>query len=77
MFNEVSSLSPIPMVSIVDALAEALKRDGITKVGLLGLASRGARAVALACTELPLLIMDRYIVKLYDTARIHAEKRWS
>lgn len=133
VFNEVSSLSPIPMVSIVDALAEALKRDGITKVGLLGtkltltkpfyveglrkheiyavipsnadievideiifkeltlgivkesskdrvkevikgLVSRGAQAVALACTELPLLIKGKYMVKLYDTARIHAEK---
>ncbi len=133
-FDYLSSRSPIPLISIVDALAEALKRDHIKIVGLLGtkftlrsrfyvdglrkhgiealipsdegvdvvneviyrelvkgvvkaesrakvveviedLVSRGAQAVALACTELPLLVSGEACgVKLYDTAVIHAIK---
>ncbi len=133
-FDYLSSRSPIPLISIVDALAEALKRDHVRVVGLLGtkftlrsrfyveglrrhgiealvpsdegvdvvneviykelvrgvvraesrarvvdvikeLVSRGAQAVALACTELPILISGEACgVKLYDTARIHAIK---
>ncbi len=35
-YDELSSTSPIPLLSIVDALAEKLKEDGARRVGLLG-----------------------------------------
>ena len=133
-FDYLSKESPIPILSIVDALAEELRKDGVVKVGLLGtkytltqgfyvdrlrtygieaiipnpegielvndviykelvkgvvresskekvlavikeLVKEGAQGVALACTELPLLLAgEAYGVKLYDTARIHAIK---
>ena len=133
-FDYITSHSSITLLSIIDALAETLKRDNINKVGLLGtkftltqefyikglkkhnieaiipesndidvvntiiyeelvkgifkkesrdklikivkkLIKKGAKGIALACTEMPLLISrtnDR--VKLYDNARIHAIK---
>ncbi len=133
-FEEVKSRSPIPLISIIDALAEELKRNGVRRVGLLGtkhtlthpfyadglrknnieaiipdpgdvelvneiiydelvkgvvrdesrglvvgiirkLVRRGAEGIALACTELPLLITGEVEgVKLYDTAKIHSMK---
>ena len=38
------------------------------------LIDKGAEAIALACTELPLLIKKFDKTKIYDTARIHAIK---
>jgi len=133
-FDYIASRSSIPLLSIIDALAEVLKRDNISKVGLLGtkftltqefyvrglkkhnieaiipepndidtvnaiiygelvkgifkeesrskvveiikrLIRKGAKGVALACTELPLLISGTVDgTKLYDTAKIHAIK---
>ncbi len=35
-YDELSSASPIPLISIVDALAEQLKKDGVRRIGLLG-----------------------------------------
>lgn len=132
--NYIASHSSIPLLSIVDALAEVLKRDNVSKVGLLGtkftltqgfyveglkkhnieaivpelddidtinaiiyeelvkgvfrnesrikvieiikrLIKKGVDGVALACTELPLLVSGTVNeVKLYDTAKIHAIK---
>ena len=126
--------SPIPIISIIDALAEKLIQDNIGKVGLLGtkftltqqfyvkelrkygiealvpdskgieivnriiyeelvkgiikdssrekllavaeeLIRRGAEAIALACTELPLILKDGMGgIRFYDTAKIHAIK---
>ena len=133
-FDYLVAHSPIPLISIIDALAEELEKDGVRRVGLLGtkftltqgfyaeglrnhgievvipepegvevvnriiyeelvrgvikessrtevvgiikkLAEKGAKGVALACTELPLLISGKVGgIKLYDTARIHAVK---
>ncbi len=133
-FEYIASNSPIPLLSIIDTLAEVLKKDGVGKVGLLGtkftltqdfyvrglekhgikavvpdpddinvvndiiykelvrgiikeksremlieivrrLIRKGAEGVALACTELPLLISGVVDgIKLYDTAKIHALK---
>jgi len=133
-FKELESKSPIPLLSIIDALAEKLIEDGVRKIGLLGtkftltkpfyaeglrkygieaiipehqdveevnriiyseltkgiikedsrrklmliaekLIGKGAEAVALACTELPLILKNGMGgVKFYDTARIHAIK---
>jgi len=135
-YNEVEARSPIPLLNIIDCLAEVAKMDGISKIGLLGtkytltlgfyserlrkhgleafvpekedidivndiifneltwgiiregsrrkvmkimekLKEKGSEAVALACTELPLLFRDTreiYGMKLYDTAKIHAVK---
>ena len=132
-FEYLKSNSPIPLLSIIDALAEELKKDNITRIGLLGteftltkgfyanglrkhgieaiipdrediaivnniiyyelvkgiikdgsrekvekiimkLIDKGAEAIALACTELPLLIKKFDKTKIYDTARIHAIK---
>jgi len=126
--------SPIPIISIIDALAEKIIQDNIGKVGLLGtkftltqqfyvkelrkhgiealvpdskrveivnriiyeelvkgiirdssrekllavareLIRRGAEAVALACTELPLILKNGMGgIRFYDTAKIHAIK---
>ncbi|RLE69262.1 MAG: aspartate racemase [Thermoprotei archaeon] len=134
VFDEVQRRSTIPLVSIIDATAEAIEREGLRRVGLLGtlftmtrdfyregLARRGievvtpsredmelvdrvifeelvngvlkpeskkeflriigelermgARGVILGCTEIPLLVSQEDVsIKLFDTARIHAEK---
>lgn len=134
VFDEVQKRSTIPLVSIIDATAEAIEREGLRRVGLLGtlftmtrdfyregLARRGievvtpsredmelvdrvifeelvngvlkpeskkeflriigelermgARGVILGCTEIPLLVSQEDVsIKLFDTARIHAEK---
>lgn len=126
--------SPIPIISIIDALAEKLIQDNIGKVGLLGtkftltqrfyvkelrkhgiealvpdskgieivnkiiyeelvkgiirdssrekllavakeLIRRGAEAIVLACTELPLILKDGMGgIRFYNTAKIHAIK---
>jgi len=133
-FDDLAKSSPIPLLSIIDALAEELRKDGVKRVGLLGtkftltrgfyveglrrhgieaivpspedidlvnnviyqelvkgvvkessrravegvierLKQRGVQGVALACTELPLLLTGEVAgLKLYDTARIHAVK---
>ena len=133
-FDYLVAHSPIPLISIIDALAEELEKDGVRRVGLLGtkftltqgfyaeglrnhgievvipepegvevvnriiyeelvrgvikessrtevvgiiekLAEKGAEGVALACTEIQLLISGEVGgIKLYDTARIHAVK---
>lgn len=133
--DELEKRSSLPILSIIDALAEELTRDNVKTIGLLGtrytmkagfyksklqgygirvvipdeegidiinsiiydelvkgvirkeskdaiirviqqLIAKGADGVALACTELPLLIPEATIdgVKVYDTARIHAIK---
>lgn len=36
VFNSISYRSPIPIISIIDSLAEVLKKDKVEKVGLLG-----------------------------------------
>jgi len=36
LFDELQERSPIPLISIIDATAEAVKREGMDKVGLLG-----------------------------------------
>jgi len=133
-FNYIASQSPIPLISIIDSLAEELKRNSIGRIGLLGtkftlthgfyveglrkhgikaivpdlkdvetanriiydeltkgivkdssrkmllkiigkLVKKGAEAIALACTELPLILKENMVnVKLYDTVRIHSIK---
>jgi aspartate racemase len=133
-FDKIASQSPIPMISIIDSLAEVLRKDNVRKVGLLGtkytltrsfyveglrrhgieaiipapedvemidriifkeltwgvvkeesqkllenivrkLINKGADGIALACTELPLLLKGSIEgVKLYDTAEIHSIK---
>ncbi|MCD6469492.1 amino acid racemase [Candidatus Bathyarchaeota archaeon] len=135
-YDEVEKRSPIPLLNIIDCLAEVAKMDGISKIGLLGtkytltlgfyserlrkhglealvpekedidivndiifneltwgiiregsrrkvmkimekLKEKGSEAVALACTELPLLFegtREIYGMKLYDTAKIDAVK---
>ena len=133
--DELEKRSSLPILSIIDALAEELTRDNVKTIGLLGTRytmkagfyksklqgygirvvipdeegidiinsiiydelvkgvirkeskdaiiriiqqpiAKGADGVALACTELPLLIPETTIdgVKVYDTARIHAIK---
>jgi len=134
LLNYIEPEIKVPILSIIDALAEELKKDRVEVVGLLGtkftltkpfyveglkkhgvkalipeskdidlvnkiiyqelvkgiirdesrrqlievirrLINRGARGVALACTELPLLVSGKVDnVKLYDTAKIHAIK---
>jgi len=134
LFDELSAESPIPLISIIDATAEAILEEGIKTVGLLGtrftmerpfyreglakhgiealvppeedriyvnrvifeelargilrdesrreflriiddLVERGAEGVVLGCTEIPLLVTAEHTsVRLFDTARIHAEK---
>ena len=134
LFNELSAESPIPLISIIDATAEAIMDEGLKTVGLLGtrftmehpfyreglarygievlvppeedrayingvifeelsrgmlrdesrreflriindLVEKGAEGIVLGCTEIPLLVNQRHTsVKLFDTARIHAEK---
>ena len=134
LFDELSAESPIPLISILDATAEAILEEGIKTVGLLGtrftmerpfyreglarhgievlvppeedriyvnrvvfeelargmlrdesrreflriiddLVERGAEGVVLGCTEIPLLVTAEHTsVRLFDTARIHAEK---
>ncbi len=135
-YDDVSSRSPIPLLNIIDCLAEEAMRDNVSRIGLLGtkytltkgfyaerlrrygleaivpdeedvelvnniifneltwgvirresrnriigviekLKNKGAEAVALACTELPLLfegVREVEGLRLYDTARIHAVK---
>lgn len=36
LFNELQEKSPIPLISIIEATAEAIKREGMDTVGLLG-----------------------------------------
>ncbi len=134
LYDYLEPRSHIPLLSIIDALAEELKKDNVRRVGLLGtkftltqgfyaeglrkhgiqaitpspediivvnniiynelvrgvvrensrreleniirkLVENGAEGIALACTELPLLLRGGVCgVKLYDTARIHAVK---
>ena len=133
-FDYIVSQSPIPLISIIDSLAEELKKENVEKIGLLGtkftlihgfyaeglrkhgiiaivpdledvevinriiyeeltrgivnecsrklllkiiekLVRKGAEAIALACTELPLILRENMAnVKLYDTAKIHSIK---
>jgi len=133
-FDYIASQSPIPLINIIDSLAEELKKNSIGKIGLLGtkftltygfyvkglrkhginaivpdlkdveivnriiydeltkgivkdssrnmllkiiekLVKEGAEAIALACTELPLILKENMVnVKLYDTAKIHSIK---
>lgn len=135
-YDEVAARSPIPLLNIIDCLAEEAGKDGVSRIGLLGtkytltqgfysnrlrkhgleaiipdredaelvndiifneltwgivreesrkkiievmerLKEKGAEAIALACTELPLLfkgIQEVNGIKLYDTARVHALK---
>lgn len=131
--DEISRSVAIPIVHIVDATAEEIRRTGLRKIGLLGtrftmeedffkgrlrerhgiealvpekearerihriiidelalgvvdpraeeavwdvigrLTARGAQAIILGCTELPLLIkQDRGAVPLFDTTALHA-----
>jgi len=133
VFDEVTTRSPVPLISIIDTTAQAIRAAGLSTVGLLGtqftmeedfyarglaragittivpqsveeraqvhqiiieklvrgiideesrvtvvaiakrLLDRGAEAVILGCTELPLLIgKDDLSEPLFDTARIHA-----
>ena len=134
LFDEVAAATGARMIHIADALAKALRRDGVRRVGLLGtrvtltkgfyaerlrkhgieavvpspegvevvdrvireeltkgiireesreaveavakeLVEAGAEAVALACTELPLLIRGEIAgVRAYDTAREHVRE---
>lgn len=134
VFEEVEKGSPMPLISIIDATAEAIRKEGFDVVGLLGtvftmresfykdglrnygvetlvprmedreyvnrviyeeltrgeisrkskkrfvtivkdLKSKGAQGVALACTEIPLLLKEGDCnVRLFDTAVIHAER---
>ncbi len=134
LLNYITPKINIPIISIIDSLAEELKKDKVKKVGLLGtkftltkqfytkglekhniktiipepndinivnkiiyeelvkgiireesknklikiikkLIEMGAEGIALACTELPLLIKGKINnIKLYDTAKIHAIK---
>lgn len=134
VFDKVQKKSPIPLISIIEATAEAIKGDGMDSVGLLGtrftlerdfyreglashgietlvpdkadrdyinkvvfeelsrglirsesrnkflriiedLIGRGAKGIVLGCTEIPLLVNAQYTsVKLFDTAKIHADK---
>ncbi len=133
-FDYIASQSPIPLINIIDSLAEELKKDNIGRIGLLGtkftlthnfyveglrkhginaivpdledvevinriiyeeltkgivneysrklllkiiekLIRKGAEAIVLACTELPLILKENMTnVKLYDTAKIHSIK---
>ena len=133
--DEVETAAGIPLLHIADATAQALRADGIDRVGLLGtrftmeqdfyagrlqeqhgievlvpdadqrsrvhdviydelclgkiedssrrdylaiiddLATRGARAVILGCTEIALLVDQSHTpVSLYDTTAIHAAR---
>lgn len=134
LFDKVVAVTGARMIHIADALAKALKRDGVRRVGLLGtrvtltkgfyverlarhgieaivpspggvevvdrvireeltkgimreesreaieavareLVDAGAEAIALACTELPLIIKREIAgVKAYDTAREHVKE---
>jgi len=134
LLNYIKARVETPIISIVDALAEELKKDNVKTVGLLGtkftltkpfyieglrkhginaltpqpedielvnkiiyqelvrgivrseskkqlvkviekLIDNGAQGIALACTELPLLITGKVNnIKLYNTAKIHATK---
>ena len=134
VFDKVQEKSPIPLISIIEATAEAIKKEGVDRVGLLGmtftmekrfykkklssygiktlipekadrdyinkvvfeeltrgltksdsrnellriiedLVERRAQGIVLGCTEIPLLINSQYTsVKLFDTAKIHADK---
>jgi aspartate racemase len=39
------------------------------------LVERGAKGIVLGCTEIPLLVSEDHTdVKLFDTAKIHADK---
>ncbi|MET1160344.1 MAG: aspartate/glutamate racemase family protein [Thermoprotei archaeon] len=133
-YDVLVSRASMPILSIIDALAEAVKKDGLKRIGLLGtkytltqgfyveglrkhgieaiipepsdielvnriiyselvkgvireesrraiysfidkLVARGAEGVALACTELPLIVRREDLsIRVYDTARIHAIK---
>jgi aspartate racemase len=63
---------------IFEELARAVFREEAREFYLKavdGLIARGARAVVLGCTEIPLLVRleERNGVKLFDTLRLHAE----
>ena len=133
-YDEVSKSVKIPLLNIIDVLAEALKKDKVAKVGVLGtyetmtsnfylnrleahgikaiapdgrdaelinsiiideltkgiinssskklveevakkLIARGAQAITLSCTELPLLFKEWVAeIKAYNTAELHARK---
>ncbi len=133
-YDDLSKKVNIPLLNIIDVLAEALKKDGVKTVGVLGtyttmtsgfyierlerhgvkaivpegkdaevvndiimneltkgilnessthliegivekLKARGAEAISLSCTELPLLIKESIAgLKTYDTAKLHAKR---
>jgi len=133
-YDKVTKEVKIPLLNIIDVLAETLKKDKIEKVGILGtydtmtsdfylkrlekhgikaiapdgrdaelinsiimdeltkgiinssskklveevakkLIARGAQAITLSCTELPLLFKEWVAeVKAYNTAELHARK---
>ena len=133
-YEEVVKSVKIPLLNIIDVLAEALRKDGVKKIGVLGtyetmtsdfyvgrleahgikaitpngrdaelvnsiimdeltngiinnsskklieevaekLVARGAKAITLSCTELPLLFREWVGgVRAYNTAELHARK---
>lgn len=134
LFDRLQAQIDMPLISIVDATAEAIKKHGFKRVGLIGtqfsmtkpfyreglakhgidivtpckadrdyivkvifeelsigkfteesrrgylkvidkLVARGAEGIVLGCTEIPLLIRQKdTMVKVFDTATVHAEK---
>ena len=134
VFDRLQAQIDLPLISIVDATAEAINAEGFKKVGLIGtqftmsknfyrdglakygievitpgkvdrnyigkvafeelsigkfteesrkgvleiidkLVSMGAEGIVLGCTEIPLLIRQQdTLVKVFDTATVHAEK---
>ncbi|OYT41112.1 MAG: hypothetical protein B6U89_00150 [Desulfurococcales archaeon ex4484_58] len=59
---------------LVKGIIREESREKLVEI-IKDLEARGAQGVALACTELPLILSGRVDdIKLYDTARIHAVK---
>lgn len=76
---EVQKNITIPLLHIIDATAQEIKRQKLKKVALLGTAITmedgfyQRRMNEFGCTEIPLLLQEKYCkISLFDTTKIHA-----
>ena len=71
--EDIAIVNNIIYYELVKGIIKDGSREKVEKI-IMKLIDKGSEAIALACTELPLLIKKFDKTKIYDTARIHAIK---
>lgn len=78
VFDKVEEASPIPLISIVNATAESIRKERINSVGLLGTVftmERDFYREGLAKYGIETLVPKKDVsTRIFDTTKIHADK---